>query len=84
MEGRTQEGNRGQRELVCEQPGTEVDDSYHYWRVPSKWNRGKARGIHNKGTAPCIYVTVLYVQGTIERLNDTSYCVYNNNQNECC
>ncbi len=45
--GETQEGlgfwkgrykgvNGGQRELVYEQPGTEVDDSCHSWRVPSK------------------------------------------------
>ncbi len=26
----------GQGELVYEQPGTEVDNSYHIWRVPSK------------------------------------------------
>jgi hypothetical protein len=24
------------REIVYKQPGTEVDDSYHNWRVPSK------------------------------------------------
>ncbi len=44
--GETQEGREfrrkgtrgqwGQRELVYEQPGTEVDNSYHNWRVPSK------------------------------------------------
>ncbi len=34
--GRVQGANGGQRELVYEQPGTEVDDSYHNWRVPSK------------------------------------------------
>ncbi len=28
--------NGGQRETVYKQPGTEVDDSYHNWRVPSK------------------------------------------------
>jgi hypothetical protein len=28
--------NGGQREVVYKQPGTEVDDSYHNWRVPSK------------------------------------------------
>ncbi len=36
LEGRVQGSNGGQRELVYEQPGTEVDDSYHNWRVPSK------------------------------------------------
>ncbi len=29
-------GQWGTKELVYEQPGTEVDDSYHNWRVPSK------------------------------------------------
>ncbi len=28
--------NGGQRGLVYEQPGTEVDHSYHVWREPSK------------------------------------------------
>jgi hypothetical protein len=36
LEGRVQGANGGQRELVYEQPGTEVDDSCHSWRVPSK------------------------------------------------
>ncbi len=36
LEGRVQGANGGQRELVYEQPGTEVDDSCHNWRVPSK------------------------------------------------
>jgi hypothetical protein len=36
IEGRVQGSNGGQRELVYEQPGTEVDDSYHNWRLPSK------------------------------------------------
>ncbi len=26
----------GDKGIVYEQPGTEVDDSCHYWRVPSK------------------------------------------------
>ncbi len=34
--GRVQGSNGGQGGLVYEQPGTEVDDSYHIWRVPSK------------------------------------------------
>jgi hypothetical protein len=34
--GRVGGSNGGQRELVYEQPGTEMDDSYHNWRVPSK------------------------------------------------
>ncbi len=33
---RVQGANGGRRELVYEQPGTEVDDSCHSWRVPSK------------------------------------------------
>ncbi len=36
LEGRVQGASGGQRELVYEQPGTEVDDSCHSWRVPSK------------------------------------------------
>ncbi len=35
MEGRVQGANGGQRGLVYKQPGTEVDDSCHNWRVPS-------------------------------------------------
>ena len=57
---------------VYKQPETEVDDSCHSWRVPSKWKgtqrgskREPARGEKNKGITrgivPCIYVTVLYV-----------------------
>jgi hypothetical protein len=34
--GRVQGDNGGQRESVYEQPGTEVDDSCHSWREPSK------------------------------------------------
>ena len=52
---------------VYKQPETEVDDSCHSWRVPSKWkgtqrggNREPARGA--RGIAPCVYVTVLYMQ----------------------
>ncbi len=33
---------------VYKQPETEVDDSYHSWRVPSKWKRGQ-RGV-SKGS----------------------------------
>ena len=32
-------GGRGQIGSVYKQPETEVDDSYHSWRVPSKWKR---------------------------------------------
>ncbi len=57
----------GQIGSVYKQPETEVDDSCHNWRVPSKWKgyKGEQGGI-SKGSkgknAPCIYVTVLYVQ----------------------
>ncbi len=34
--GRIEGSNGGQGGLVYEQPGTEVDDSCHNWRVPSK------------------------------------------------
>ncbi len=41
-----------------------------------------ARGA--RGIATCICATVLYMQGMIERLNDASYRVHNNNnRNEC-
>ncbi len=36
-------GRVGQVGSVYEQPETEVDDSCHSWRVPSKW-KGTQRG----------------------------------------
>ncbi len=43
------------------------------------------RGAKTRGIAPCICVNVLYVQRNEWKLNDASYRVYNNNnQNECC
>ncbi len=36
LEGGVQGKNGGQRGAVYRQPGTEVDDSCHNWRVPSK------------------------------------------------
>ena len=50
----------------------------------SKGSRGISKG--SKGeNAPCIYVSVLYVQRNEWKLNDASYRVYNNNKrNECC
>ncbi len=42
----------GQIGSVYKQPETEVDDSYHSWRVPSKWKRvqrGASKG--NKGVS---------------------------------
>ena len=64
----------GQIGSVYKQPETEVDDSCHNWRVPSKWKKGtkgykgnqqgeqgeSARGAREN--APCIYVTVMYMQ----------------------
>jgi hypothetical protein len=56
----------GQTGSVYKQPETEVDDSCHNWRVPSKWKGCKgeqgelARGA--KENVPCIYVTVMHVQ----------------------
>ncbi len=51
----------GQIGSVYKQPETEVDDSCHSWRVPSKWKGHKgelARGTRGaRGIAPCIYVT---------------------------
>ncbi len=59
----------GQIGSVYKQPETEVDDSCHSWRVPSKWKgyKGEQRGLAkgskgSKGNAPCIYVTLSYVQ----------------------
>ncbi len=57
--GREQGSNGGPRGLVYEQPGTEVDDSCHNWRVPSKWKRGLARGFIARGSA-CIDVCIIY------------------------
>ncbi len=56
----------GQTGSVYKQPETEVDDSCHSWRVPSKWEgtqRGSKRELARgaRGIAPCIYVAVLYV-----------------------
>ncbi len=45
---------------------------------------GASKGEQARGNAPCIYVNVLYVQWNEWKLNDASYRVYNNNQNECC
>jgi hypothetical protein len=66
-------GEGEQMGSVYKQPEREVDDSYHNWRVPSKWKEtqrgGKgelARGA--RGIAPCIYVTVVRVQRVIEPL----------------
>ncbi len=47
-EGRVQGANGGQRELVYEQPGIEVDDSCHSWREPSKY-KGIQQGEYSKG-----------------------------------
>jgi hypothetical protein len=60
---------------VYKQPETEVDDSCHNWRVPSKWKgykgelaRGNQQGEQGEvargaeENAPCIYVIVMYVQ----------------------
>ncbi len=57
LEGRAQGSNGGQRGAVYRQPGTEVDDSCHNWRVPSKYKRGLARGIVARGTCICRYIT---------------------------
>jgi hypothetical protein len=66
----------GQLGSVYKQPETEVDDSCHSWRVPSKWKGCKreqgelARGA--RGSAPYIYVIVMYVQKNVERLNNAA------------
>ncbi len=45
MEGRAQREQWGTRGAVYKQPGNEVDDSNHNWRVPSKWKHELARGL---------------------------------------
>jgi hypothetical protein len=60
-------GEGEQMGSVYKQPEREVDDSYHNWRVPSKW-KGTQRGGKGelargaRGIAPCIYATVVCVQ----------------------
>jgi hypothetical protein len=46
---------------VYKQPETEVDDSYHSWRVPSKWKRGQ-RGASkgSKSTARIVRGSAMY------------------------
>jgi hypothetical protein len=45
----------GQIGSVYKQPETEVDDSYHSWRVPSKWKRVQREASKgSKKKAPCI------------------------------
>ncbi len=53
----------GDKGTVYEQPGTEVDDSYHDWRVPSKYewgSKGKCRVLK------CAITCIVYM------LNDCS------------
>ncbi len=63
----------GQAGSVYKQPETEVDDSCHNWRVPSKW-KGTQKGGKGeltrgaRGIAPCIYVIVSCEQRVIEPL----------------
>jgi hypothetical protein len=70
----------GQIGSVYKQPVTEVDDSCHSWRVPSKWKggtKGEQRGARKgskeepvrgaRGIASCIYVNRIVCAK--ERLN---------------
>jgi hypothetical protein len=61
----------GQIGSVYKQPETEVDDSCHSWREPSKWkgSKGKpargAKGIGKGSKGKCamyIYVNVMHMQ----------------------
>jgi hypothetical protein len=62
----------GQTGSVYKQPEREVDDSYHNWRVPSKWKgiqrgtqrgaRGQQQGAGKANGKRHVYVIVLYVQ----------------------
>jgi hypothetical protein len=72
----------GQLGSVYKQPETGEDgpDTAGGCQVSRKGHNGGA-----KGNAPCIYINVMYVQWNDWELNDASYRVYdNNNQNECC
>ncbi len=66
--GVDQLGEGVQMGSVYRQPGTEVDNSRHIWREPSKWKgtqRGASKGCQgskgNKGDAPCTYVNAMCV-----------------------
>ncbi len=78
----------GQLGSVYKQPETGEDgpDTAGGCQVSRRGHKGElAKGGKTRGNAPCIYVNVLYVQRNEWKLNDTSYHVYNNNnQNECC
>ncbi len=76
MGGVGQLGEGEQTGSVYKQPEREVDDSCHNWREPSKWIRGtkgRQRGDKGepergaRGTAPCIYVNVMYVPEWLSR-----------------
>ncbi len=83
---------------VYKQPEREVDIpittggcqvSRREYKGNTKGTQGGAKenqqGVRKaSGNAPCIYVSVLYVQWNDWMLNDTDCHVYNNNQNECC
>ena len=76
----------GQLGSVYKQPETGEDgpDTAGGCQVSRRGAKG-SKGEQSKGNAPCIYVNVLYVQRNDWKLNDASYRVYdNNNQNECC
>ncbi len=77
----------GQLGSVYKQPetGENGPDTAGGCQVSRRGHNGGAKGSKARGNAPCIYINVLYVQRNDWKLNDASYCVYkNNNQNECC
>ncbi len=82
----------GQTGSVYKLPERRVDDSYHNWRVPSKW-KGEYKGGTQRGARgqqqgadkskwkcamymPCIYVIVLYVQRNDWMLIEWHIAVY--------
>ncbi len=86
----------GQVGSVYKQPETEVDDSCHSWRVPSKWKgyKGEQGGIGKgskgnwqgkQGNMRHVYMQLYCMcRRMIGRLNEASYRVHNNNnQDEC-
>ncbi len=59
----------GQIGSVYKQPETEVDDSFHSWRVPSKW-KGLQRG--SKGE-PARWVSRCLAKNTLLKEEDDRY-----------
>ncbi len=57
LEGERTREQQGTKGTVYEQPGTEVDDSCHSWRVPSKWKQ-EQQGELYQGEMRRVYIYV--------------------------